>query len=226
MSRSGESKKEGDDVTNKSKPIPSLVKDQELVRLRRDQIIRAAVELFVEKGFHKTTTREIARKSGLGIGTLYEYIQSKEDVLYLVCDFIHTDLEQQLIDEMTHEQTGRETLINAIRAFFRVMDSEQDRVLIIYQELKSLPNEMLRYVLNKEEEITRHFEKIIERGIEDGSLMMEPGSVKLMAHNIVVLGEMWSFRRWVLSKYYTLEEYTEHQISLLLQSMQEKTAIQ
>ncbi len=212
-------------MTNKSKSIPSLVKDQELVRLRRDQIIRAAVELFADKGFHKTTTREIARKSGLGIGTLYEYIQSKEDVLYLVCDFIHTDLEQQLIDEMTHEQTGRETLINAIRAFFRVMDNEQDRVLIIYQELKSLPNEMLRYVLAKEEEITRHFERIIERGITDGSLQMEPGSVKLMAHNIVVLGEMWSFRRWVLGKHYSLEEYTEHQISLLLQSMQQHPAV-
>lgn len=211
---------EGEGVSNKSKPIPSLVKDPELVRLRRDQIIRAAATLFVQKGFHKTTTREIARESGLGIGTLYEYIQSKEDVLYLVCDFIHSDLEQRLIDELTHEQTGRDALINAIRAFFRVMDSEQDHVLLIYQELKSLPSEMLRYVLTKEEQISQHFVEILERGIQDGSLQIEPGSVKLMAHNIVVFGEMWSFRRWALAKNYTLEEYTDHQIALLLQSMQ------
>lgn len=207
-------------VHEPKKSIPSLVKDQELVRVRRGQIIQAAMNLFVEKGFHKTTTREIARESGLGIGTLYEYIQSKEDVLYLVCDFIHKDVEQKLIEEMTHEQTGKETLVNAIRAFFRVMDSEQDNVLLIYQELKSLPKELLAYVLTKEEQITNHFEQILERGIKDGSLSIDTGSVKLMAHNIVVLGEMWTFRRWVLRRHYTLEEYTEHQIGLILQGMQ------
>ncbi|MFC4768106.1 TetR/AcrR family transcriptional regulator [Effusibacillus consociatus] len=206
-------------MANKSKPIPSLVKDPELVKIRRGQIIRAAVDLFVEKGFHKTTTREIARESGLGIGTLYEYIQSKEDVLYLVCDFIHSDVEQKLDELMTHGHTGRETLISAIRDLFRVMDDAQDHVLLIYQEMKSLPSDMLRYVLAKEEEITSRFERILERGIQDGSLKLEPGSVKLMAHNIVVLGQMWTFRRWILSRHYTLEEYIEHQTSLILQGM-------
>lgn len=207
-------------MSNKTKPIPSLVKDQELVKIRRGQIIRAAVDLFIEKGFHKTTTREIARESGLGIGTLYEYIQSKEDVLYLVCDFIHSDVEQKLDEEMTHGRTGRETLVNAIRDFFRVMDGMQDHVLMLYQEMKSLPPEMLRYVLAKENEITSRFDRILERGIKDGSLSLEPGYVKLMAHNIVVLGQMWAFRRWVLSRHYTLEEYIEHQTSLILKGMQ------
>jgi TetR/AcrR family transcriptional regulator, cholesterol catabolism regulator len=201
------------------KPIPTLVKDQELVRLRRSQIIRAAVGLFVEKGFHKTTTREIARASGIGIGTLYEYIQSKEDVLYLVCDFIHTDVEEKLLALLAEQRTGRETLVHAIRSFFKIMDEVQDYVLLIYQESKSLPDDMLRYVLAKEEVITRHFEKILERGAEDGSLTLDEGSRKLMAHNITVLGQMWAFRRWFLRRYYTLEEYTERQVSLLLKEM-------
>lgn len=204
----------------KTKSIPSLVKDPELVKIRRGQIIRAAVDLFVEKGFHKTTTREIARESGIGIGTLYEYIQSKEDVLYLVCDFIHSDVEQKLDEEMTHGRNGRETLVNAIRYFYRVMDGMQDYVLLIYQEMKSLPGDMLRYVLAKEEQITSRFERILERGIKDGSLVLEPDSVKLMAHNIVVLGQMWAFRRWVLSRHYTLDQYIDHQTSLILQGMQ------
>jgi TetR/AcrR family transcriptional regulator, cholesterol catabolism regulator len=201
------------------KPIPTLVKDQELVRLRRGQIIRAAVELFVEKGFHKTTTREIARATGIGIGTLYEYIQSKEDVLYLVCDYIHTDVEEKLTALLAEQRTGRDTLVHAIRSFFKIMDEMQDYVLLIYQESKSLPDEMLRYVLAKEEFIMRHFEKILERGAKDGSLSIEEGSRKLMAHNITVLGQMWAFRRWFLRRYYTLEQYTERQVSLLLKEM-------
>ncbi|BCJ86585.1 TetR/AcrR family transcriptional regulator [Effusibacillus dendaii] len=206
-------------MSEKTKSIPSLVKDPELVKVRRNQIIQAAMDLFVQKGFHKTTTREIARESGIGIGTLYEYIQSKEDVLYLVCDHIHSEVEQKLDEEMTHGRTGRETLVNSIGDFFRIMDQMQDSVLLIYQEMKSLPNEMLHYVLAKEELITSRFERILERGIEDGSLSLQPGYVKLTAHNIVVLGEMWAFRRWALSRHYSLEEYISHQTALVLHEM-------
>lgn len=61
--------------------VPSNVKDPDKVRQRRAQIIRAAVQLFAEKGFHKTTTREIAQASGLSTGAVYEYVASKEDIL-------------------------------------------------------------------------------------------------------------------------------------------------
>ena len=57
--------------TNTVINIPTQIKNQDLVELRRRQIIDAAVQLFIEKGFHKTTTRQIARASGLSIGSLY-----------------------------------------------------------------------------------------------------------------------------------------------------------
>ncbi|MEE9527351.1 MAG: helix-turn-helix domain-containing protein, partial [Syntrophobacteria bacterium] len=77
------------------KDVPTQVKDPELVKKRRRQIVDAAVELFIRKGFHKTTTREIAQKAGLSIGSVYEYVSTKEDVLYLVCDVIHAEAERQ-----------------------------------------------------------------------------------------------------------------------------------
>ena len=52
--------------------------------------------LFKEKGFHRTTTREIARHAGFSIGTLYEYIRTKEDILYLVCDSIYDEVSERL----------------------------------------------------------------------------------------------------------------------------------
>lgn len=59
-------------------------------------MIKGAVNLFIEKGFHRTTTREIAKASGFSIGTLYEYIGTKEDVLYLVCDSIYDKVREHL----------------------------------------------------------------------------------------------------------------------------------
>jgi AcrR family transcriptional regulator len=46
---------------NRIKDIPTQVKDPELVERRRRQIADAAVQLFIDKGFHKTTTRQILR---------------------------------------------------------------------------------------------------------------------------------------------------------------------
>ncbi len=206
-------------MTEKRKTIPSLVKDPKLIEKRREQIVEAAVELFIHKGFHKTTTREIARASGFSIGTLYEYIESKEDVLYLVCDAIHAEVENRLREAITFKGTGLKILKMALRSFFRVMDQMNDRVLLIYQETKSLPPESMRYVLGREEAITGIFEEILRKGIADGSITIDEKHVKLMAHNIMVLGEMWVFRRWTLSKTYTLEEYIEKQTDLLLREM-------
>jgi len=196
--------------------IPSLVKDPKLVEKRREQIVEAAVDLFISKGFHKTTTREIARASGFSIGTLYEYIQSKEDVLYLVCDSIHSEVEKKMEQAMTESKSGVEALRQAIQGFLHVMDEVDDKVLLIYQEIKSLPREPMRYVLQREERITQFFEVMLRQAIADGSLQVDPNFVKLMAHNIVILGQMWVFRRWALRKHYSLSDYIKEQTNMLL----------
>ena len=67
----------------KKRVVHASIKDERLIKKRRDQMINGAVKLFIEKGFHRTTTREIARAAGFSIGTLYEYIREKEDVCLL-----------------------------------------------------------------------------------------------------------------------------------------------
>ena len=69
-----------------ARPVSANTKDPELIRDRRDQLIRAALEVFQEKGFHATTVRDIGRAAGLTQGTIYNYVRSKEDILFLVCD--------------------------------------------------------------------------------------------------------------------------------------------
>jgi AcrR family transcriptional regulator len=51
------------------------IKSLELVKAKQAQICRAAEELFAEKGYHKTSIRDIAKKSGISIGSLYDYIR-------------------------------------------------------------------------------------------------------------------------------------------------------
>jgi len=48
---------------------------------RRTQILDAAARLFAEKGYHRTTTRDIADTADVSEGTLYNYFESKEEML-------------------------------------------------------------------------------------------------------------------------------------------------
>ena len=48
---------------------------------KREAILAAALEAFVEKGFHGTAVPEIAARAGVGAGTIYRYFESKEAVV-------------------------------------------------------------------------------------------------------------------------------------------------
>lgn len=197
------------------KAVPTLVKDEKLIEKRRKQMIKSAVSLFTKKGFHKTTTREIAEKAGFSIGTLYEYIRQKEDILYLVCDSIYERFCSSMEAEVDKGGNSDELLDRAIRAYFMLIDDMQDEMLVMYQELKSLSKESLPYVLKKELLLTSIFEDLITRCVEENIYALTKAEIKVFAHNILVLGQTWSFRRWALHSEYTIEEYIDLQMNFL-----------
>lgn len=210
------------------RPVHTSVKDEQLIEKRRTEMIRGAVQLFKQKGFHRTTTREIAKAAGFSIGTLYEYIRTKEDVLYLVCDSIYDQVKKRL-EHIDLEQGTLESLKLGISFYFHVMDEMQDEVLVMYQEAKSLSKDALPYVLQKEVDMTGMLETLIQKCVDRGVLDMGEAHVHLLAQNIFVQGQMWGFRRWMLQKSFTLEEYIELQTNFLLEGVsghKKKTAPQ
>ncbi len=182
-------------------------------------MIKGAVTLFIQKGFHRTTTREIAKASGFSIGTLYEYIRTKEDVLYLVCDSIYDQVSERLQEDLDTNRGTLESLRLGIAGYFRVVDEMQDEVLVMYQEVKSLSKDALPYVLKKELEMVEMFEQVINGCVENGELDLTEEQVKMIAHNIFVQGQMWAFRRWSLKKIYTIDDYIKLQTDLLFQGI-------
>jgi AcrR family transcriptional regulator len=199
------------------KEIPTQVKNPDLVDRRRRQIVDAAVQLFIDNGFHKTTTRQIARAAGISIGALYEYIASKEDILYLVCDAIHAEVERGVAEAMERAKKGKNRLAEVIREYFLVCHRMNDHILLIYQETQSLPPKWRRIVLENEVRITGLFTSVLVRLMTAGDLpQMDSRSIDLIAHNISVLGHMWTFRRWFLACHYSVDDYVELQTGFIL----------
>lgn len=207
----------------KKREVQASVKDERLVKKRRDQMIKGAVTLFIQKGFHRTTTREIAKASGFSIGTLYEYIRTKEDVLYLVCDSIYDQVQERLQKGLDTKRGTLESLEQGIADYFKVVDEMQDEVLVMYQEVKSLTKDALPYVLKKEIEMVGMFEHVITLCVENGELDLPEEKIKMIAHNIFVQGQMWAFRRWSLQKMYSIDEYIKLQTELLFEGIRSST---
>lgn len=207
----------GAEVTMK-REVKSSVKDENLIEIRRNQMIQGSVKLFKEKGFHRTTTREIAKEAGFSIGTLYEYIRTKEDVLFLVCDSIYDEVNNRL-SALSLTDGTLNGLKLAIHQYFSLIDDMSDEFLVMYQESKSLPKDALQYVLKKEMLMVALFENLLELCVKSGELRTEKKNINLAAHHIVVQGQMWAFRRWALHANYSIEEYIQVQTDQLMNGM-------
>lgn len=86
-------------------------------RNRRDKLQRitaAARALFVEKGFDETTTREIARRADVALGTLFLYATDKRDLLFLIC----TDELETLTDNAFSAVPEKDRLIDELIYIF------------------------------------------------------------------------------------------------------------
>lgn len=202
---------------DRTKEIATQIKNPDLVKRRHRQIVDAAVQLFIKQGFHKTTTRQIAAAAGFSIGSLYEYITSKEDILYLVCDAIHAEVERGVSEAMARAAAGRSSLGAVIREYFLVCHRMSDHILLIYQETRSLPPQWRKKVLENEVRITGIFVEVMAHLISTGDLpQLSDRAIELIAHNISVLGHMWTFRRWFLACHYSIEDYIALQTRFIL----------
>jgi AcrR family transcriptional regulator len=67
-------------------------------RATRDALARAALELFVERGYDETTLAEIAEMAGVSTRTIFAYFPSKEDILFATMQTMRDALAQALAD--------------------------------------------------------------------------------------------------------------------------------
>lgn len=109
-------------------------------------IVRAARKLFLKKGYHDTTIRDICRESGLSNGTLYFYFENK-DALYA---HIYEECFQHLNDMLEHAvRPGMEPLEQietALKTYLRYFLEHRemwDMLDISYRRL-NLPSELIK----------------------------------------------------------------------------------
>ncbi|MDA8208169.1 MAG: TetR/AcrR family transcriptional regulator [Actinomycetota bacterium] len=133
---------------------------------RRREILAAAREVFLEKGFEASTTREIGAKAGVLKGSLYHYINSKDDLLFEVLAEIHRK-GMGLLERMEADTDGSpaDRLARFVDSFVRHQVDNRLDAELFDREMRSLEPARRMEIADRFE---AHFRTLIEEGQREG----------------------------------------------------------
>jgi AcrR family transcriptional regulator len=138
-------------------------------RERSEEVYRAALRLFNEKGYHATSMQDIASSLGLYKGSLYHYIGGKQDLLVQVferaMDALLVDVEQIVADASLSPSAQ---LRKVIQAHVCAVASNLDALSVYLHEFRALADEALGNVRAQRERYRALVSATIERGVHKG----------------------------------------------------------
>jgi len=183
--------------------VKARVKDKNLIGEKRRQIIEGAIKVFKKKGFHKATVREIAEEARIGLGSIYDYVNSKDDILYLFFENYVTTFFDKVRSRASQITDPLLRLEVTFRAFVEAAMELEDQVMLSYTQARYVKKNYLKIILRKESEIVEHFRKIFTE-LGEG-----PFDAFLEANFLVYSGVFGVLRRWILKPRYSQKEIIE-----------------
>ena len=185
--------------------VKGLITDPVLVQKRRRQIVAAAIELFAQRGYYRTTIQDVARKAGVSIGLIYQYVEDKDGVLLLVLLDVLEAYKREIpaaLEGVTDPLRRCET---ALAAYCRVVDSLREATVLTYRSTKSLPRERIELIKTAELETNRLIADCIHEAMAAG--LFRPIDLDLVTYQFVMFAHAWALKYWRLRQSYTLEGY-------------------
>lgn len=189
-------------------------KVQGLVEARRQQILTAALDLFGTKGFHRTTTQDLADRADVSVGLIYQYFRSKEDLLAAAISQIFDAYLTEIPREVEGARDPLSRFKAAIHAYCRVIDEHREAALLGYRETRSLSKAMTKALMDKELKSTSLIEERVAECVAAG--VFAPVDVSMMTYHIVVFVHSWALNAWRLKARFEREEYVDAGIDMLL----------
>jgi TetR/AcrR family fatty acid metabolism transcriptional regulator len=104
---------------------------------KKAAIIRAALEIFCEKGFHSAKMQEIAERANIGKGTIYEYFRSKESLFENAIRSGMEYFDEIVRNDALSKSTAREQLETIIRRYIKMLFQFKNLVKLFSMDLFS-----------------------------------------------------------------------------------------
>ena len=142
--------------------LPAKIKSRKLIDDKRKRIIKGATSVFKKKGYHRTTVRNIAKAAGISMGSLYDYISSKQDILYLFYILFISTYYQKVVSITNNISNPKEKLKVAYKTLLEVGFSLEDEILFGWTESKNMKKSYSEEVLRMELNLINYFKDILD----------------------------------------------------------------
>lgn len=136
--------------------------------IRQAELLDAAAQIFREKGYHDTSTSEIAERAGVVEGTIYRYFATKRDLLNMVVERAY---EEAIADFETQLQgiTGTWNRLRfLIWRHLQTIHDDPALARLVQYEIKGDPEYRSSRVFELNRSYTRRTVEIIEHAIREG----------------------------------------------------------
>jgi AcrR family transcriptional regulator len=158
-------------------PFPTPQQRQEEREAKRNAVLRTAVQMFNERGFHQTSLDDVAARLGVSKPTIYHYLGNKDQVL-LEC--VTIGLSQLIAAAEAARSTpgsGADRLTSFLRRYAEVNMDDFGRCVIRTSEEALAPDSRQQFRALKRQ-IDSAMRELIEEAMADGSVA--PGDAKLL----------------------------------------------
>lgn len=150
-------------------PAPKVTRQRRRAAEGREVIEQAALRAFYVRGYHGTSTRDIASEAGMTAASLYHHFESKQEILRILM----TQIMQEALATTRAAVLGSggrptEQLSSLMRAWVEFHARRQVEARVGLSELNSLEADGRRLVVALRDEQESMFREVIRRGVETG----------------------------------------------------------
>jgi AcrR family transcriptional regulator len=144
---------------------------------KRREVALSCRELIYEVGMKNLTVAQVAKAAGIGKGTIYEYFENKDDIIFQIINIHIEEHHRKFLKEVEKLTTIREK----IELFFEFVLSDDPELVKKFNGYKEFLSivlsddnlSMKEFNCNKNEFFRVELEKIFAEGIESGELKEE-----------------------------------------------------
>jgi len=168
---------------------------QERARKRRQMLSAVVMELVKERGFDAISVNEVAERASLSVGGLYRHIETKNDLLEIICDEINLDLLADMKAAAAKERGATGKLEAAVRTYWNRHWDSYAAVRVAYREYQSLSAEAKARYRAEEQSVAEFLSDVIRAGM----IVEEFREVddRLLANEIIFLSHMRALKGYV-----------------------------
>lgn len=152
----------------------------------RARLLEAAVTAFAERGFHGTTTRDIAAAAGLSPAALYVHHRSKEELLYLISRSGHEHVLRLVREAVVSSTDPAAALRRVVHDFVVTHARDHTTTRVVNYELAALSPAHLAEIREIRHRIEQAIRQLVEAGVTAG--VFETPDPRMAAAALLSLG--------------------------------------